>query len=182
MDSTFGWVGDRIQSRQTPFVLGLVVLGGATLSFALGSSLPVLLIARVLQGMSTAIVFTVGFALLFDVIGKEKIGQAMGYTSMSLSFGLFLGPVVGGIIYQYGGYFQVFIPAFVLIALEILLRFVVIEQRTPSNPVRSNPPDRALETPPERVSSKPTRTVPCTAPLTLGCRRMNGSSRREVLR
>ena len=123
-----------MRSRQTPFVLGLVVLGGATLSFALGSSLPVLLIARVMQGMSTAIVFTVGFALLFDVIGKEKIGQAMGYTSMSLSLGLFLGPVVGGIIYQYEGYFQVFIPAFVLIALEILLRFVVVEQRTPSKP------------------------------------------------
>lgn len=116
-----------MQSRQSPFVLGLIVLGAATALFAIGTSLIMLMIARILQGMSTAIVFTVGFALLFDKIGKDQIGEAMGYTSMSLSLGLFLGPIVGGVIYEYAGYFPVFLPAFVLIGLEIVLRFLIVE-------------------------------------------------------
>jgi MFS family permease len=114
-------------SRQSPFVFGLLVLLGSTALFAVGTSLAVLLIARVLQGASTAVVFTVGFALLFDKVGKEQIGEAMGWTSMSLSLGLFSGPIVGGIVYQNLGYFAVFLPAFLLLALEIILRFLIIE-------------------------------------------------------
>ncbi|KAK2750158.1 hypothetical protein FQN57_004654 [Myotisia sp. PD_48] len=124
----FGWLGDRTRSRQTPFVLGLIVLGGATLLFALGSSITVLMIARVLQGASTAIVFTVGFALLFDKVGKHQIGDAMGWTSMSLSTGLFLGPVMGGVLYERLGYLMVFVPAIAAIGVEIVLRSLVIEE------------------------------------------------------
>ncbi|KAA8646644.1 uncharacterized protein ATNIH1004_005319 [Aspergillus tanneri] len=57
----FGWVGDRTKTKQLPFMLGLVVVGGATLLFSLTTSLPLILFARVLQGLSTAIVFTIGF-------------------------------------------------------------------------------------------------------------------------
>lgn len=95
--------------------------------FALSKTLPWLIIARVLQGMPTAIVFTVGFALLLDKNGSRRIGQAMGWTSMSLSLGLFLGPVVGGVIYQLGGYFAVFVPALSLIAIEVILMLLIIE-------------------------------------------------------
>ena len=126
----FGWIGDRIPGRRTPFVLGLIVLAASTLCFALGSSLPVLLIARLLEGLSTAIVSTLGMALLNDVVGPEHIGKAMGYTSMALSSGLLLGPVLGGVLYEYGGYFQVFYPAFGLIVVEGILRLMVIEAKS----------------------------------------------------
>lgn len=123
----FGHIGDRMQSRQSPFVMGLIVLGAATALFAAGTSLTVLIVARILQGASTAIVFTIGFALMIDKIGKDQIGEAMGYTSMSMFLGLFSGPIIGGACYRFGGYFPVFIPAFCLIALEILLRFLIVE-------------------------------------------------------
>ena len=123
----FGWMGDRIPGRRTPFILGVAVLGASTLCFALGRTLPVLLIARILEGLSTAIVCTLGYALLNDVIGTEQIGKAMGYTSVALSLGLFIGPVVGGVLYEYGGYFQVFLPAFGLIVVEMILRIMIIE-------------------------------------------------------
>lgn len=125
----FGWIGDRIPGRRTPFILGVAVLGASTLCFALGSTLPVLLIARILEGLSTAIVCTLGYALLNDAVGTEHIGKAMGYTSVALSLGLFSGPVIGGVLYEYGGYFQVFLPAFGLIAVEIILRAMIIEPK-----------------------------------------------------
>lgn len=57
----FGWLGDRIPSRRTLFIFGLVVLAGSTFCFAMGSNVPVLLIARLLEGLSTAIVCTLGW-------------------------------------------------------------------------------------------------------------------------
>ena len=123
----FGWLGDRLPSRRTPFILGVGVLGASTLCFALGKSLPILLIARILEGLSTAIVCTLGYTLLNNVVGTERIGQAMGYTSMALSLGLFTGPVVGGVLYEYGGYFQVFLPAFGLIVVELILRLMIVD-------------------------------------------------------
>ncbi|MCJ1281403.1 hypothetical protein MMC26_000722 [Xylographa opegraphella] len=128
----FGWIGDRSSSRQIPFVLGLVILGSSTLCFALGTTVPVLLLARLLQGLSTAVVFTIGNALVLDVVGKDGIGKASGYTSMSITLGILSGPVAGGFIYDHAGYFAVFIPAFVLIVVDIGLRFmVIVEKRLP---------------------------------------------------
>ncbi|KAI4196414.1 MAG: hypothetical protein LQ350_006559 [Teloschistes chrysophthalmus] len=122
----FGWIGDRVNTRQTPFLLGLIALGLSTLAVAITRQLPILLAARISQGLSSAIVSSVGYAILFDVVGSEKIGQALGYISMGQSFGLMVGPAIGGPLYEYGGYFVTFIPAFVLIAMEIVLRSLVV--------------------------------------------------------
>lgn len=124
-----GWIGDRVSTRQTPFLFGLIALGISTLAIALTRDIVILLIARILQGLSTAVVSTVGYAILFDLVGTEKIGQALGFVGMSQSFGLLVGPAVGGIIYEHGGYFRTFIPAFVLIAFEIALRFLIVVRR-----------------------------------------------------
>lgn len=74
--------------------------------------------------------FTVGYALLFDAVGKERIGQAMGYTGVALNLGVLLGPVLGGMLYEYGGYIQVFFPAFGLIVAEVILRILVISEKS----------------------------------------------------
>ncbi|RAK95865.1 MFS transporter [Aspergillus ibericus CBS 121593] len=122
----FGWMGDQTRTKQLPFLLGVGVMGGATVLFSLTISLPLIVLARVLQGCSTAIVFTIGFSLLVETVGDRHIGRAIGFTSMSLSIGIFAGPIVGGFLYDLAGYFAVFIPAFVLIALEFLLRVLLI--------------------------------------------------------
>ncbi|KAL8671054.1 MAG: hypothetical protein Q9168_004425, partial [Polycauliona sp. 1 TL-2023] len=124
-----GWIGDKVPSRQTPFLLGLIALGLSTLAIALTRDIIVLLIARILSGLSTAVVCTVGYAILFDVVSSEKIGSALGLVSMCQSAGLLVGPALGGVLYEYGGYFNTFIPAFCLIAIEIALRAVVVVKK-----------------------------------------------------
>ncbi|MCJ1277041.1 hypothetical protein MMC21_004850 [Puttea exsequens] len=51
---------------------------------------------------------------------------------MALSSGQLLGPVIGGVLYEYEGYFQVFLPAFGLLIVEIVLRLLVVEKRRAS--------------------------------------------------
>lgn len=138
---SFGYLADFLPSRRLPFTLGLGLNLLSTLCFALATNVWTLLAARLVQGLSTAIVHTIGYTLLTETVGKEHLGKAMGYTSMALSAGLLIGPVLGGVLYEYCGYFQVYMPAFGLIAIEVILRCLVIEkekkQTSPSSPETS---------------------------------------------
>jgi MFS family permease len=53
----------------------------------------------------------------------------MGYTSMALSLGWFLGPVVGGVVYKKWGYFAVFALPLGLVGIEIVLRVLIVEEK-----------------------------------------------------
>lgn len=67
--------------------------------FWLCHSFALFVIARFLQGLSAAAVWTVGLALLVDTMEAQDIGAAMGYVSMGMSSGFVLGPFLGGIVY-----------------------------------------------------------------------------------
>ncbi len=73
-----GWIADRTSSRQLPFLSGLAALLGATVLLGFGSSIAVLVIARVLQGISAAVVWTVGLAMVLDTVGPENLGKTIG--------------------------------------------------------------------------------------------------------
>ena len=47
---------------------------------------------------------------------------------MAMSMGLLLGPVLGGVLYEYCGYFVTFLPALVLLGMEAALRGLIIEK------------------------------------------------------
>ncbi len=57
-----------------------------------------LVIARTFQGLSCAVVWTVGMALIVDTMGKDQVGTAMGIVSMAMTVGTVVGPFVGGIV------------------------------------------------------------------------------------
>ena len=99
----YGHISDLLPSRRAPFLRSLVLVFLSTLCFAIAHNLWVLLGARLLQGFATAMVTVFGYALLNEVVGPKNLGTAMGYTTMGLSFGLMIGPVIGGVLYDYFG-------------------------------------------------------------------------------
>ena len=54
----------------------------------------------------------------------------MGYNIMSVNIGITASPTVGGVLYDHAGYFSIFAVIAVLIAVDILLRIVLVEKRT----------------------------------------------------
>ena len=138
----FGYFSDHYPSRRTPYILGLLLTGTATLLFALGTSIPILLAARILEGLSTGVVATVGSALLRDIVGTDRLGRAMGYTSMAVSTALLLGPVVGGVLYELVGYVQTFLPAIGLVVVEMVLRLMIIEGGAARGNDKEEPPEQ----------------------------------------
>ena len=73
-----GIIADRLPTRQLPFLIGLTALLLATLLLFLGQSVAVLVVARVLQGISAAVVWTIGLALVLDTVGPENLGKTIG--------------------------------------------------------------------------------------------------------
>ncbi len=74
-------------------------------------------------------VWVVGNALLADTVGTDGVGEVMGYTTMAASIGIVGGPLLGGVVYENGGYYAVFGLAFGLIGLDVILRLILIEKR-----------------------------------------------------
>ena len=79
-----GIIADRVPTRQAPFLAGLVALLAATLMLFLGQSIAVLTLARILQGVSGAVVWTIGLALLLDTVGPENLGKTIGSVRLHL--------------------------------------------------------------------------------------------------
>jgi MFS family permease len=123
-----GFYADRTSSRRWPFVLGLVALCASTLLLCLGKTIAVLVLGRALQGLSAAIVWSVGLALLVDSVGKD-VGYALGYVNIAMSVGLLISPVIGGAVYAAAGYYAVYYIAFAVIVCDIALRLVLIEKK-----------------------------------------------------
>ena len=73
-----GWIADRTNTRQVPFLAGLAAILAATTMLALGQSIAVLIVARVFQGISAAVVWTVGLAIVLDTVGPKKLGTVIG--------------------------------------------------------------------------------------------------------
>ena len=73
-----GVLADRLPTRQLPFLVGLVALLLATLLLLLGQTVAVLAVARVFQGISAAVVWTIGLALVLDTVGPENLGKTIG--------------------------------------------------------------------------------------------------------
>ncbi|KAI1178986.1 MFS general substrate transporter [Nemania sp. FL0916] len=125
----FGYLADRSNSRRSPLIVGLLILASATVLLYVGTSLPFWVAGRALQGAAAAMVWTVGLALLADTVEEDELGKYIGVVTLAMTGGTFLGPLLGGIVYDYGGFSNVFIMAFVLIGLDIVLRLVMIEKK-----------------------------------------------------
>lgn len=73
-----GVIADQMSTRQAPFLLGLSALLASTILFAVGQNIPVLAIARILQGMSGAVVWTIGLAICLETVGPSNLGTTIG--------------------------------------------------------------------------------------------------------
>ena len=88
-----------------------------------------------LTGVSSGVTWTSSLALAIDVTAHDKLAEGLAFVSISLQCGLFLGTVLGGVVYQKGGYYAIWAMCYALIALDVALRLVMVEpQKSQSAP------------------------------------------------
>jgi EmrB/QacA subfamily drug resistance transporter len=113
-----GKLGD-MYGKQRLLVWTLLALAAGTLLAALSSTLPVLIVARVIQGVAGGI-FPLSFGIVRDEFPPERVAGSIGLMSAILGVGGGLGLVVGGIIEEHLSWHWLFwipLPVMILAAV-----------------------------------------------------------------
>lgn len=129
-------------------MLGLVLLGASMGILSLAHTVWLFVIARLLQGGATAMVAVAGLAMMTDAVEFGNLGQMIGYLGSAVTLGFLLGPLLGGLVYNMAGYNAVFGMAFLCIAVDMVMRVLVIEQKVARQWIQtqSQEPDETDET------------------------------------
>lgn len=138
------------RGRRTPMLAGLGLLGLTTLLFAFTHSYPLLVVARILQGISATLTWVAGLALLADTVPTEQRGKAMGSVFAFANAGLLLGPPLSGWLVQTWGPRAPFLLAAALVVLDAVARMALLQDPPPRPGVplglRDLMQDRAVRT------------------------------------
>lgn len=124
-----GVIADKTSTRQGPFLLGLTALLLATVLLLVGSNVPLLIVARLLQGVSAATVWTIGLAMCIDTVGSSSLGKTIGTIFSFISVGNLVAPLLGGVLYNKAGYAGVFGIGFAVLSIDFVMRLLVIEKK-----------------------------------------------------
>jgi len=123
----FGRIADLVGARRI-FLAGLALLTVASLCGGLVESSSLLLVARVAQGLATAMVTPAGLALLTTSFPEGPLrDRALGLNGAMLSAGFTFGAVIGGLLtdtlsWRWGFLINVPIGLLLLIAAPMLLK------------------------------------------------------------
>ena len=97
-----------IAGRQKIFLWGTVGFTLFTFLCAVSWSIDSLVLFRVLQGITAAMIYATGMAIISSVYPAGQRGKAMGLVVTATYTGLSLGPVLGGFICQHLGWRSIF--------------------------------------------------------------------------
>jgi len=123
----FGRLAD-IVGRKRIFTYGIALFTISTFLIIFSWDIGSLLIFRVLQGISGAMIFGTSLAIITSVFGPGERGRAMGINVTAVYTGLSGGPVVGGLLTQYLGWRSIF--AF-LVPVGIASLFLILRKMKP---------------------------------------------------
>lgn len=124
---TSGALGDRFGARRV-FLSGFMVFTLASAACGLTSSLPMLVIARLVQGLGAALLVPNSLAMLQQAFpNREQRSRAVGWWGAFGGISLAAGPVLGGLLVTHVGWRSIFLINLPigLIGICLTLRYVV---------------------------------------------------------
>ena len=111
-----GRLSDRV-GRRPLLIGGAIGFAVVLVAHALVSTLPALIGLRLLLGVAEAFFFVAGFAAVADLAPPGRAGEALSINSLSLYLGIALGPLVGQVLLDSGGYVMAWLGGGVLALL-----------------------------------------------------------------
>ena len=126
-----GRVGDMV-GKEKVIVAVLVALSVGSLISALATTLPVMLVGRVIQGAGGA-VFPLAFGIIRDEFPAERVAGAIGVMSAILGAGAGAGIVLAGPILVHLNYHWLFWIPLIMSVAATIATFVFV----PESPVRA---------------------------------------------
>ena len=123
-----GKLGDRLGRR--PLILyGLGSFGLASLGAALAPSMSVLIVFRVLQAVTGALVFPNALGMIRELLPEHRRGRAFGVLGSAIGVAAAAGPPLGGALVGVGGWRAIFFVNVPWIAVALWMAARTIPRR-----------------------------------------------------
>lgn len=97
-----------IFGRKKLFLIGLIVFGTSSMLCGLSTSLSMIIIFRIMQGIGAAILTPLAIPLSIELFGKDAMSKLAIIIGMIISIAAASGPVVGGILNEVFGFKEIF--------------------------------------------------------------------------
>ena len=120
-----GWMADRFGTKRV-FAVAIIVFTLASVMCGLAVNTPMLIAARLLQGLGGAMMMPVGRLTIIRTFPKAELLGAMNFVIIPALIGPLLGPTVGGLIVHWTSWRVIFfinVPVGVL-ALYLVYRYM----------------------------------------------------------
>jgi MFS transporter, DHA2 family, lincomycin resistance protein len=115
-----GFLIQRLPTR-TLFLLAMTLFSLGTLLAAVAPGFVVLLIARIVQGSGTALMFPLLMTTVMALVPEEGRGRMMGNISLVISVAPALGPVVGGVVLNFLSWRWMFLVVLPIAIVSLLI-------------------------------------------------------------
>lgn len=124
-----GRIGD-IFGKKKLFIFGIALFTVTSFLCGVSVSISELIVFRAFQGIGAATLIALSFAIVGDLIPKEKIVNGMAALTATMPIGFALGPSIGGLLISAFGWQSIF---FLNIPLGAIAFFIAL--RFPSIPI-----------------------------------------------
>ncbi|HKU67403.1 MAG TPA: MFS transporter, partial [Candidatus Baltobacteraceae bacterium] len=104
----FGRLGD-LWGQKRVYTIGFAIFGLASLACAFAPSFWLLVAARAVQGLGSAMLMSSSPAIITDAFPSDQRGRAIGLNGAAVAVGLSTGPVLGGAIVTYWNWHWIFL-------------------------------------------------------------------------
>lgn len=124
---TGGGLGDRF-GRKRWFLAGTALFTATSFAAAFSANIEMLIAMRALQGLGAALIMPLSLSLISDAFPPEERGRALGIWSAVSVSGLAAGPIVGGVLVEYGDWNWVFLVNVPIGIIALLVTAIVVRE------------------------------------------------------
>ncbi|MFJ5955437.1 MFS transporter [Paenarthrobacter sp. NPDC092416] len=136
----FGRVADLV-GRRRMFIIGMALLGAGSLLGGIASGPILLIIARVAQGIATAIVVPAALSLLLSSFPEGKLREkALGLNGALMAAGFTTGAILGGLLTDLLSWRWAFLINVPVAAAVLVLAPMVLAESRPTDKTRLDVP------------------------------------------
>jgi EmrB/QacA subfamily drug resistance transporter len=122
-----GRIGDLV-GRKRIFSSGMIFFSMGLLICSVAQSIESLILFRGIQAIGTAMIISCGTAIVTEAFPVEERGKGLGIIGVSVSSGMIIGPLVGGILLRWFDWRSIYYCRIPVGIIAVFLSFIILEK------------------------------------------------------